>query len=275
MAGSVRKEYMDAFAKTEKLGLVSTVEECGDPHITLLSTLMAADETTMVVGQFAQGISKENMAARKKAGFLILTLDLNWWRGTMDWREVRTEGPEYVRYNEMQMFRFNTYFGVEKVHYADLREISERERLKIGGTVRNLIRAAAAKGRLSGKKDARVMRHFAVKLFNGPLNPKFLSFVREDGYPVLVPVLQAQAAGTDRVVFTAKPYADLVSGLEKGARVAVLGLTLQLESVLVKGTFSGFKGGIGYVDVDRVYNPMPPVTGYIYPETPYAPVTDF
>lgn len=50
---------------------------------------------------------------------------------------------------------------------------------------------------------------------------------------------------------------------------------MQVESVLVKGTFSGFEKGIGYVEIDKVYNSMPPVSGYIYPPVEYKPVEKF
>lgn len=275
MSGTVKKEYIKEFEKTEKLGLIATVEECGDPHISLLTTVMAADEKTMVVGQFSQGRSKQNMMARPKTGFAIISLDMNMWRGTFNWREVKTEGPEYVKYNNMQMWRFNTYFGIEKVHYGDLVEISDKAKLNFPGIGAGIVRVTANKKKyLSGKKEE-VMRPFAVKIFNGLANPKFACFVNGDGYPVLVPVIQAQAAGSDRIVFTAKPYAEMFDGLKKGERVAVMSMTMQMESILVKGTFSGFENGIGYVDIDRVYNSMPPISGYIYPAEDYKAVEEF
>ena len=45
------------------------------------------------------------------------------------------------------------------------------------------------------------------------------------------------------------------------ARVAVFGANLKFESVLMKGRFSGWKGGMASVEIDRVYNSMPPKHG--------------
>lgn len=275
MSDTVKKEYIKEFEKTEKLGLIATVEECGDPHISLLTTVMAADEKTMVVGQFSQGLSKQNMMARPKTGFAIISLDMNMWTGAFNWREVKTEGPEYVKYNNMQMWRFNTYFGIEKVHYGDLVEISDKTKLNFLGIGAGIVKVAAGKKKYLSGKNEEVMRPFAVKIFNGLANPKFACFVNGDGYPVLVPVIQAQAAGSDRIVFTAKPYANMFDGLKKGARVAVMAMTMQMESILVKGSFSGFENGIGYVDIDKVYNSMPPISGYIYPAEDYKAVEKF
>jgi hypothetical protein len=39
-----------------------------------------------------------------------------------------------------------------------------------------------------------------------------------------------------------------------------------MEDVLIKGTFNGFDSkGYGYIEIERVYNSMPPIHKYIYP----------
>ncbi len=276
MTDRIKTEDMKVFEKSEILGLVASIDDDGDPRITLLTTLMAADEKTLVMGKFIQGVSKQNIVAHPKSGFAFVTLGMDFWHGLLNWRpEVKTEGPEYVRYNNMQMWRFNTYFGIEKVYYADLKEISEKQHLKLVGIGINALKIKFKKGAYKTDGKEEIMRPFAVKLFNKLTNPKFISFINADGYPVIVPAVQAQAANTDRVVLTAKPYADLMQGLEKGARVCILAVSMEMESVMVQGVFSGFKKGIGCVDIDKVYNPMPPVCGYYYPAEPYKEVTKF
>ena len=42
---------------------------------------------------------------------------------------LKKEGPEYERYNEIPMFRYNTYFGINTVHYLDLIETSASREL--------------------------------------------------------------------------------------------------------------------------------------------------
>ena len=255
MRKTMLKEDMKEFEKSEILGVVSTIDADGYPRVTLLTTLMAKDEKTLVMGQFTKGISKENMLIRPKSGFAFVTMKMDFWHGLVNWRDkFATEGPEYVKYNNMQMWRFNTYFGIEKVYYGDLVGISDKAHLDLLGIGLNYAKINLSKKKfLSGKKE-QVMRPFAVDLFNGLANPKFLTFVNADGYPVIVPVVQAQSAGSDRVVFTAKPYACLTKGLEKGAKVGVSAVSMQLESVLVQGVFSGFEKGTGYVDIEKVYN---------------------
>lgn len=41
----------------------------------------------------------------------------------------------------------------------------------------------------------KILRPYAKRLFNGLGNPKFISFINEEGYPVVVPVVQAQEVG--------------------------------------------------------------------------------
>ena len=62
---------------------------------------------------------------------------------TVDWDTIThfvTEGEDYVKMNEYPLFRFNTYFGVSEVHYADLKEISERKALNMPGVIANAVR---------------------------------------------------------------------------------------------------------------------------------------
>ncbi len=275
MATTVKQEYIKAFEKTEKLGLVATIDEWGDPHISLLTTLMAADEKRMVVGQFSQGLSKKNMQVRHKTGFAIMGLDMSFWTGRMDWTGKATEGAEYIRYNQMQMWRFNTYFGIDTVHYFDLKDISEKRKLDLLGIGINAVKAILKKGAYKTGSEEQVMRPFAEKLFNGLGNPKFISFIDKDGYPVIVPVVQAQSAGSDVIVFSAKPYAEDLKDLTKDARVAVFCTDLDMKNVLVKGNFSGFEKGMGRVVIDRVYNSLPPISRYVYPYEEHGEVTEF
>jgi hypothetical protein len=105
-------------------------------------------------------------------------------------------------------------------------------------------------------------------------NLKFLAYVASDGYPEIVPVLQAQTADSDRVIFSFAADGDELAAIPPGAPVAVFGMALSMEDVLVRGSYSR-RVGLGTVRADWVYNPMPPVPQQIYPELPLEPVTAF
>ncbi len=103
-----------------KVGLLATVSHDGLPHVTLISSLMACGPTQICFGQFTEGISKKNLLENPKVGFLIMSLDKNLWRGKATYTHSVKEGQEYDFYNNIPMFRYNSYFGVHTVYYMDL-----------------------------------------------------------------------------------------------------------------------------------------------------------
>jgi len=73
-------------------------------------------------------------------------------------------------------------------------------------------------------------------------------------------------------------YADEITLVPQGP-VALYAMALSMETVMVKGIYtpaprkSIIKAGI--LQVDQVYNTMPPVPGLIYPRQPLDPVKEF
>ncbi|HLZ18662.1 MAG TPA: hypothetical protein VKO67_03570, partial [Smithellaceae bacterium] len=120
---------------------------------------------------------------------------------------------------------------------------------------------------------------FGEALFNRIDALKFLSFIAGDGYPVVIPVIQCQASGHNRLAFHPGAFFDELRDLEPGMTVAVFGLTMQMEDVLVRGSFNGYaryRGvKLGTLDIDWVYNSMPPNHGQIYPPVPLTAIVNF
>jgi len=272
-------EDIEAFKPENKIGLLATVNEEGLPHLTLITTMQANGPEEIVWGQFTEGKSKENVLKNPKTGFLIMTLDKNLWRGKTVWRESKKEGPEYVRFNKLPMWRYNSYFGLHTIHYMDLVETTEKSALPIAGIVLSALLTKFSKGSAKTKGEEEVLNKWTVKLLNKLDSLKFLSYVAEDGFPVIIPLLQCQAADNRRVVFHPGAYADELLTLKEGTEVAVFGLTLEMQDVLVRGRFTGFNRyqavKLGSVDIDWVYNSMPPLVGQIYPPTELKTVEDF
>jgi hypothetical protein len=270
---------MKAFAPSEKVGIIATVTADGLPHMSLLTSVMASKPDQLIIGEFCKGLSKDYMQITRKIGFAILTLDKKLWHGKALWTNLRKEGPEYELYNQQPMFRYNTYFGINTVHYFDLMETTSGSALPlasiaISAVLTKMAKAGAAKGR-----QERVLSFFGEKLFNGLDSLKFLSFVSQDGFPVVIPVIQCQAAGSSSLAFHPGAFGDELNRLEAGMTVSVFCLTMQMEDVLVRGTFSGYSRyhgvNLGTVDIDWVYNSMPPNHGQIYPPVPLERVVNF
>ena len=272
-------EDIDAFKPESKVGLLATINENGLPHITLITTVQANGPEEIVWGQFTEGKSKENILKNHNTGFLIMTLDKNLWRGKAVWRESKKEGPEYVYFNKLPMWRYNSYFGLHTIHYMDLVETTEKAPLPIAGIVLSALLTKFSKAAAKTKDEERVMNEWTVNLLNKLDTLKFLSYVDKDGFPVIIPLLQCQAADSRRIVFHPGVYADELLSIKEDTEVAVLGLTLEMQDVLVRGKFTGYKKHqaikLGSVDINWVYNSMPPLVGQIYPPVEITTVEDF
>jgi len=273
------QKTMDAFAPAEKIGLVASVNPEGLPHITLITSIAASGPKQLTLGEFCKGRSKTHIQKHTEIAFLVLTMDRKMWRGHARWTHLRQEGPEYERYNELPMFRYNAYFGVNTVHYLDLADLKGPDGLPLVKImVSSLMTKLAKKGARSSPKD-RVLTDFGENLFNRIDALKFMAYIRADGSPEIVPLLQCQAEGPARLVFFPWAFEKELGKIPHGQAVAVFGLTMKMEDVLVRGVFNGMSRsrGIqtGSVTIDWVYNSMPPCHGRIYPPVPLSPVTEF
>ena len=279
MKNNFTEADMKVFEPAEKLGIIATVNEEGLPHMTLLTSVMAAKPDQLIVGEFCQGKSKEYMQRTAKIGFAILTLDKKLWRGKAIWTHLKKEGPEYEIYNNQPMFRYNTYFGINTVHYFDLKETTVGSSLPLASVVKSALLTKMAKGSAAKGNSERVLSHFGEKLFNGLDSIKFLSFIGDDGFPVIIPAIQCQAADSSRLAFHPGAFGDELNMLKPGMTVAIFCLTMQMEDVLVRGIFNGYSRyrgvKLGTLDIDWVYNSMPPNHGRIYPPVPLERVVNF
>jgi hypothetical protein len=256
-------------APVMKIGMLAVVDEEGLPHLTLLSSLRAAAATTLTFGQFTEGRSKRCIRRNPRAGFLVMTLRRELWRGAARFTRTERGGPEFDSYNNEPLFRYNAYFGIHTVFYLDLVRHTGRESLPMGGIAAASLATAAA-GLFTGPaRGFRALNPWTRSLMSAMGNLKFAAYVASDGYPWIVPVLQARAASGDRIIFSPLAYGDELEAVPSGACLALFGMTLKMEDVMMRGTYTGIRrmGGIrcAEVKVDWVYNSMPPVPGQIYP----------
>ncbi len=272
-------EEIETFSPTMKIGLVATLNQDGLPHITLLSSLQANSPTELIWGQFSEGMSKAHVHRDPKVGFLIMTLDRQLWRGKARFTHTATQGPEYEMYNNTPMFRYNAYFGVHTVFFLDLVEHTGRQPLPMGRVVFAATQTMIARALSSGRGQKQVLNLWTRQLMNKLDNLKFLAYTGPDGYPVIVPTIQTMAAGSEQLIYSTGAYRDELLAIPMGATVAVFGMSLQMEDVLMRGEYLGLQriAGIrcGRISANWVYNPMPPKPQQIYPQIEIEPVTTF
>jgi hypothetical protein len=270
---------IEGLAPSMKIGLLATVDDGGLPHMTLLSSLRAASPTRLTFGQFAEGESKAFIRRHPRAGFLVMTLQKELWRGTASFTHTGKSGPEYDAYNDEPLFRYNAYFGIHTVYFLDLVGHSGRRTLPMGGIVAASVATLVSRAALGPARGCAALNPWTRSLMSGMGNLKFASYVAPDGYPRIIPILQAQAASRDRILFSPLVYGDELGEIPEGASLALFGMTLKMEDVLLRGRYAGIRRvcGIrcGMVEIDWAYNPMPPVPGRIYPPTQLAPVRSF
>jgi hypothetical protein len=252
-----------------KIGLLATVTPAGLPHVTLISSLMACASQQMAFGQFTEGLSKQHILNNPKTGFLIMSLDKNIWRGKATFMRSTKEGQEYDYFNNVPMFRYNAYFGVHTVYYLDLLSHTGKQPLQMNRIIFAAIQTILARtlGSKPGKEE--VLNSWTRVFLDKLDNLKFIAWVDTDGYPAIVPAIQAQSLDRQHILFSTSVYTDELNAIPAGADVAVFSMALTMEDVLLRGKYLGMRrlAGIkvGIVEVDWVYNPMPPVPGQIYP----------
>ncbi len=270
---------MKEFETVAKVGLITTINPEGLPHITLITALQAKTPSQMIWAQFSEGMSKKNVRTNPRTAFLIMTLDKALWRGKAKWTHLAKEGEEYEMFNKKPMFRYNAYLGIHTVHYMDLVETYGREKLPLANiALASLLTGAAKSGARTGAEE-QILRPWGERLFNGLSSLKFIAWVGEDGFPNITPLIQCKASDSRRLVFSTAAYGKELDAIKEGTCVAVFGLSMDMEDILIRGTFMGterYRGiKLGAIDIEWVYNSMPPKAGQIYPEVRVRQVVDF
>ncbi len=279
----IRNEFSEADIKAHepemKVGLLATVNPDGKPHISLISTLRANSSTQLIWGQFAEGMSKDNILQNHKAGWLVLTLDKNIWRGKAEFTHTAITGREFEIFNNMQLFRYNAYFGIHKVYYMNLIQQTGKEPLPMNQVVFAAIKSVIARILSPEKCAEKVLNSWTRGLIDKLDNLKFLSYVDADGYPIIIPLIQAQTAGNSEVIFSISAYSEEIKKIPDGVTVSFFAMSFSMEDVLLRGKYTGLsrRAGVlcGSLNVDWVYSPMPPVAGQVYPPVEMKPVRDF
>ncbi|MDD9302776.1 MAG: hypothetical protein HUK40_10765 [Desulfobacter sp.] len=269
---------MNTMAPMEKIGLCATQTLEGKPHITFINSLMAMDDTCMTLGQFIRGNSKYYLTKNPKAAFFILAGQAKkFWTGKMCWTGKKDQGPELETYKNFPLQRYNAYFPIHRVHYFDLVETTPATSLPVLKLGWYSLLTPFLKGQSPATPMDAPLTSYGKKMLTSPLSLKFLSIIEEDGFPCLIPFIPCRVEGLSKLLFPAGALGK--KSIPEHTEVAVFGLKTTLESVLVRGKFTGMKQkhGIktGEVDIDWVYNSMPPNAGQIYPPTPLKPVTVF
>ncbi len=252
--------------------LLATIGADRYPHITLITSNHAEGASVIKWGQFTQGRSKKNVLANPEQGIFYMTAEkpFRFLQVKAALERTSTAGEDAADFNKMSLFRYNTYMRIGKVYYNRVEAARPVRDLGIAGIVKGM---AANLWGLGGTRTGNVEKRlpeFGNKLFNTAIYPKFVAYLDpKDGYPVIFPVFQARAVESKHILFPLTQFRAEIVALPADAKVAFYALNFELMSIQAKGTYLGLNKsrGVTYgrVDIDQVYNGMPPVPGQVYP----------
>jgi len=268
-----------AFETEAKIALISTINEIGLPHITLITTLQALGTNELVWGQFTEGLSKQHVQNNPKTGFLIMTMDRSIWRGKATWYAQKNEGPEYEMFNLKPMFRYNAYFGIHTIHYMHLNTVGPKESIPYISLLLSILFTRIARFSCPDNPEQQGLNTWSYAFVNRLDTLKFMAFIDDDHHPKIIPIIQCQAMDKNRLIFSPLAYNHELKSLKQGQKIAIFALSLSMESVLIRGSFLGFFSSrlieTGQIAIEWIYNSMPPTPGQIYPVNPIQPIENF
>lgn len=262
------------FTKPEvMLKLVSTIDERGWPHLTLISSNIATSYDEIVWGAFTEGTSKENVKEIPKQGIFYMTADMpfKFLQVKAKFKNIKKEGDELEYFNKLKLMRYNTYIRVHTAFYNEVvsaRPVRDLSLIGIvGGILKDLIGKGGAKTDLSEKRLGVV----GYNLFTAPIAIRAISYLDpKDGYPIIIPCIPLQAADHNRLVFPLSGLKEDLQAIPENTKVAVFCMNFDYANQVVKGTYKGIERHrlikFGIIEIEEIYNSCPPVTGVIYPE---------
>jgi hypothetical protein len=265
------------------LKLISTIDDRGWPHVTLISSNRAISKDRIVWGAFTEGLSKRYVRERPKQGVFYMTaaMPFKFLQAEVDFTHTSKEGPDLEHFNQTQLMRYFTYVRTHTAYYNNIVAATPVKNLPLFGIVKGIIKNIIGKGGAKTKLDDKRLNVIGHKLFAAPIAVRVISYIDpSDGYPTMIPAIQLQAADRNRLVFPPSVLKEDLLRIPVNSKVAVFGMNFDFYNQVVKGTFAGFKKfrGIkfGVIEIEEVYNSTPPVARVIYPRVESVPkVTDF
>ncbi|HUT81123.1 MAG TPA: hypothetical protein VMZ29_07965 [Candidatus Bathyarchaeia archaeon] len=249
--------------------MIATIDSNGDPHITMITSNKAVNPSTVKWGEFTYGTSKKNVLANSKQGILFMTAEMpfKFIQIKADFNYCSTEAEDAADFNQTDLFRYNVYMRVYKTYFNKVKEASSIRDIPLFGIVKGIIRNLFGKRKhRTGKIENRLPK-FGTKLYNGLVFPKFIAYLDpKDGYPIIIPCFQARSIENKKIIFPLSQFKDDLLKIPENSKVAVFVMDFETETMLVKGTYLGITNSRGVIEIEQVYNSMPPQPGMIYPK---------
>jgi hypothetical protein len=255
------------------LKLVSTIDKRGWPHITMISSNRIISNKELVWGAFTEGLSKKYVKENPKQGIFYMTAEMpfKFVQAKADFTHTSKEGPDLEHFNQSQLMRYFTYVRTHTAYYSNIVSATPVRDLPLLGIIKGIFKILIAKGGAKTKLPEKRLNVIGYKLFRDMIAVRVISYIDpNDGYPIMIPVIQLQATDHNRLVFPPSILKQDLMKIPVNSKVAVFGMNFEFVNQVVKGTFLGYKKyrgiKLGVIDIEEIYNSCPPITGIIYPE---------
>ncbi len=279
------KEAYDLTQPEVGLRLIATIDKRGWPHLTMISSNRAKTPKQIVWGQFTEGTSKKNILANSKQGifFMNAAMPYKFVQAKANFDYSLKGGEDCERFSRGQLLRYMTYVNIHTSYYNEVVAVTEVRNLGLLGIVKGFLVDLLAVGGARNKKAEKKIPEFGYSMFNQMTSVKVLSYIQEDGYPIIIPCFGLRAPDQNKLIFPLSQYKEELLSIPENTRIAifvVVSQDLELTNMQINGTFMGFKRirgfKYGFIEIDEIYNSMPPLNGVIYPNLELRPkVTTF
>jgi len=256
---------VEALAGERTPKFLATLNVEGVPNVVPIISLQAADESTVIFGEFMMWKTRRNLEVNPRVSVAVMT-DSQGWVIKGEFLEFQRSGPYFDQIMAGDTFRYNAYAGIRNAGV-----------IRVGSVVRAfaLSRRTVLLDMARAKWFARRTRRRGVDGVTVPIQvrqkfarlqaAKFLAYLDGDGYPDIVPVLSLIPADEQTFVFSSDPAAPALAALSPGAKVAASVLTFEPIAYQIKGEFLGAERSLGrlagVVGVREVYSASPPLPG--------------
>jgi len=243
---------------------LATLDATGTPNVVPIISLDAADERTLIFGEFLIWKTRKNLEADPRVAAVVLTEDLKVWTLKGRFREFVETGPHVDQMNAKEMFRYNAYVGIRRAAVIDLEAVTGEWSFSKPNVAAELLPVKGASLVLGGR-GGKAIPPRVIEKFGRTQAVKMLAWQGEDGHPVAVPSFSLTPTRSQTMLFGTRLFRRQLKGLHRGARLAASVITMDPVAYQVKGAFEGQRltpaGRLGRIRVEEVYSASPPLPG--------------
>ena len=240
---------------------LATRSASGVPNVVPVISIQPADDQpdTLFFGNFLLRKSIQNLNEDTRVGVLVVTPELHGWILKGDFVEFQRTGAYVDRQMSGSLLRYNAYTGIRNAGVIRVLTVENVFGISKMQVARDYVLARlTALGKPRTGEASTTMPLAVRREFARMVAVKVLAWVRDDGYPTIVPALSMQPAGATSLVCwrTSAALPQPPVGVEAATNI----LTFEAISYQAKGRWTA-RGNAGAIQVQEVYAGGPPLPG--------------